>query len=42
MSQHRGAIQYTATITRNRDDLFETMTATVGISVRRMTIDRKL
>jgi hypothetical protein len=42
MSQDRGAIQYIATITRNKDDLFESMTATVGIPVRRMTIDRKL
>ena len=42
MPEDREAIQYTGTVICNTHGLFETMTATVAIPVRRVTIDREL
>ena len=39
MPNDRDEIRYTATITHNTDNLFDTMTATVEIPVRRVTED---
>jgi hypothetical protein len=41
MPDDQGAIQYTATVTHNTDNLFDTMTATVEIPVRKVTISQK-
>ena len=40
MSDDQDEIQYTATITQQTGNLFDTMTATVEIPVRRVAIER--
>ncbi len=42
MPDGQDEIQYTATITLNTEGLFDTMTATVQIPVRRVAVDREL
>ncbi len=42
MPEGREVTQYLATITRDRDDLFESMAATVAIQVRQAAIEQKL
>jgi len=39
MPDDQDEIRYTATITHNTDNLFDTMTATVDIPVRRVTAE---
>lgn len=42
MPDGRDEIQYTATITHDTEGLFDTMTATVEIPVRRVAVDQEL
>ncbi len=42
MPDGRDETQYTVTITHNTEGLFDTMTATVEIPVKRVSIDREL
>ncbi len=41
MPEGREVTRYLATITRDRDDLFQSMTATVAIPVRQAAIEQK-
>ena len=41
MPEGREVTRYLATISRDRDDLFESMTATVAIPVRQAATERK-
>ncbi len=42
MPDDRDEIRYTATITQDTDNLFDTMTATVEIPVRRVAVEGEL
>jgi len=42
MPDGRDETRYTATVTHDTEDLFDTMTATVEIPVRRAPADREL